>query len=135
MCKNIYLIDDDQQFQYLFATYFGDFANEANITTYNRAETVLEHLIIYKEDPRKLPDIIVVDLSLPSMNGIDFVERMEGLIKELAKTPELYIITVNQDPETMMILKTNPLVRAFFNKPINSDICEHILGLKNGAYA
>jgi DNA-binding NarL/FixJ family response regulator len=59
------------------------------VATYANAEDALEHL------PRKKPDVVLMDIGLPKMSGIECVERL----KERAPEIQVMMLTVYEDDD------------------------------------
>ncbi len=65
---NILLIDDDSVLLKLYSTRLE--ADGHRVVTATNGEIALQHLVTYK------PDVIVLDLLMPKMNGFEFLERL-----------------------------------------------------------
>jgi CheY-like chemotaxis protein len=65
---NILLIDDDSVLLKLYSTRLE--ADGHRVVTATNGEIALQQLITYK------PDVIVLDLLMPKMNGFEFLEEM-----------------------------------------------------------
>lgn len=65
---NILLIDDDSVLLKLYSTRLE--ADGHRVVTATNGEIALQHLATYK------PDVIVLDLLMPKMNGFEFLERL-----------------------------------------------------------
>lgn len=57
--------------------------------------TVTDGRQLLAEAPRLKPDVIVLDMAMPFLNGLDAGRRL----KELMPTARLIYVTVNQDPD------------------------------------
>ncbi len=65
---NILLIDDDSVLLKLYSTRLE--ADNHRVVTATNGEIALQHLTTYK------PDVIVLDLLMPKMNGFEFLEKL-----------------------------------------------------------
>jgi len=73
-----------------------------------------------------LPDIILLDLEMPEMDGWSFLrelEEMDGVLKMIG----VYILSAFTSSEDRNIAKNNPLIRGFFNKPLSGANVQSIL--------
>lgn len=70
--KNVLLIDDDTDDQEIFIEAAAEISPNINCTLYSDAEAALQHLA----ENIILPDAIFLDLNMPRMDGIEFLERL-----------------------------------------------------------
>lgn len=62
------------------------------------------------------PDLILLDLNMPGMNGWEFLDRFN----ETGKKTEVYILTSSIDPSDYKKAKRYPQVKKYIEKPLNS---------------
>ena len=85
--------------------------------------------LMQKIDPMNLPDIILVDINMPQMNGLEMVERL----KKNPKTASIPICMLTTETGSEELLRAKSLgVNAFLVKPIKK---EQILAVVNGLLA
>ncbi len=65
-----------------------------------------------------LPDIILLDLGMPNLNGWDFLKEFERLFPKPGNT-QIYILSAFQNAADRILVKDHPLVQGYFNKPIS----------------
>lgn len=83
---------------------------DVTLLTAPSAETAIEYAIVYK------PDIIVMDMNLPGMNGVDAARYMKSLPETRAIT--LFAVSTDVRNETQKRAEAAGIER-FFTKPIN----------------
>jgi CheY-like chemotaxis protein len=69
--KSILLVDDDQDDKYFFAKALGETGQEVELTTATNGAEALEKLQF------STPDIILLDLNMPVMNGVTFLKKIK----------------------------------------------------------
>lgn len=117
--RNVCIIDDDPIFvfglqRFLTIARLGeDFVHFAN------GSAAIEGLRKYRKEHNKMPDLILVDLNMPVMDGWQFLEHFKS---ELVKNDQLvFIISSSIDPADINRAKEFPFIREFIYKPITSD--------------
>lgn len=78
-------------------------------------EEALEYLSELKRTGRKKPDIILLDLNMPKMNGIEFLTHMRQI--EEWKEIKVFIITTSEEREDKE-LSLNLGVSGYIVKPL-----------------
>jgi CheY-like chemotaxis protein len=77
--KSILLVDDDQDDKYFFSKALNETGEEINLATAANGADALEKLKQF------IPDVILLDLSMPVMNGISFLKHIkkDKLLKDI----------------------------------------------------
>jgi DNA-binding response OmpR family regulator len=91
--KTILVIDDDQQILNLVETLFQQ--EGARVITSLDPEAALR--LLYRHQP----DLVIVDLMMPVMNGLELARR----IRELSAVPIMMLTAVSSDQETVRALR------------------------------
>jgi CheY-like chemotaxis protein len=81
------------------------------------------------EDPTSLPDIIILDINLPKLNGLEVLERLKN-DENLRKIP--VIILTSSSSEKDICQAYGNYANCYIVKPINMDeFIEVILSIEN----
>ena len=78
-------------------------------------------------DPSQLPDVILLDLNMPVMDGSDFLERYLMLEPRIGKKIHIYIVTSSVDPVDVERANRINAVTDYFVKPLTRDKLVSIL--------
>jgi len=81
MPKRIIIIDDDETSRFLYRYYFQSVSDIEIIAEFDNAEEA------FLEIPRLMPDVVIVDYTLPGMSGIELADR-------LGQYPEMKVLLV-----------------------------------------
>jgi len=116
----IWIIDDD--LVSLFATRYGieQWDTTCKVFDFDSGETALKVFSDTLEAGDKIPDIILLDLVMPTMNGWEFLERFEALQID-SKTTDVYILSAFTNSKDRDIAKGHPSVKGHFDKPISKE--------------
>jgi CheY-like chemotaxis protein len=71
------------------------------------------------------PELILLDLVLPGMDGFDFLNRLEAL--SLPVTPPVYMLTVSLRSRDREQAATYASVRGFLLKPLTEEMLRQIM--------
>ena len=123
------LIDDDRIFIFaakriLKATEFCD-----NFTIYNNGAEALIGLRDIIKSGNNIPDLILLDLNMPIMDGWQFLDEFVKI--ENSKKITLYIVSSSIDPADSEKAKQYEQITDFIVKPITKDALTKIVNTIN----
>lgn len=127
----IFIIDDDQ-FSLFFTRYklLTDKLTE-DIHTFLSAEEGLKSLSQCNDD--SIPDVILLDLNMPVMDGWQFLEALESSWPRYKNRCRVFILTSSLDSSDQKRANLNPMVAGFFDKPLHSEDILQIHSEKGGS--
>ena len=82
--------------------------------------------IIYFEATSDLPDILLLDIEMPEMDGWGFLDEFCKLEKRINKESTVYIASSSIAIEDKLKAKKYECVKEFLSKPINLDKLQKI---------
>ena len=86
----------------------------------------LDYFKLNLSEKALLPDLILLDLNMPILDGWQFLDKYEPLIKSLSKEIPVYIVSSSVDEEEYLKAKTFHSVRDFIVKPITVERLQQI---------
>jgi CheY-like chemotaxis protein len=116
--KSILLIDDDPIFVYLTRRIIASTNCPCDITEFTDGELALDYLISMSGEPDLLPDVIFLDLSMPVMDGWEFLKEYALLRPRINKEISLYIVSSSISPQEVERSKSYTVVADFLIKPV-----------------
>ena len=96
------------------------------ITKY-MAMDALEYLKIEKEGS-PYPDLIFLDINMPSMNGWEFLEQYDCLDKKLQSRAIIIMLTTSENPDDLLKAQGWACVSDYRSKPLTVEIMKEIVG-------
>ena len=121
------IIDDDSIFVYGIKRIMNeiDFCDE--IIVYANGESALNELGSLVQEGKKLPDVILLDLNMPVMDGWVFLDDFVKIPNHNQDHLSLYILSSSINPSDIEKAKNYPIVNKFISKPVTISDLKHIL--------
>lgn len=120
--KITYLIDDDKLSIRLMSMLISKKKFCEEIVSFCNAELALETLKINCNTPQTLPDVILLDLNMPILDGWQFLDEFSLL--PLEKDISIFIVTSSIDPSDIEMAKNYKMVKSYIMKPITAQKLE-----------
>lgn len=116
--RNLYVIDDDKIYHFLLKNLLKQNNINVNSTFFANGHDAIEFLSA-NNDNEILPDIILLDVNMPIMNGWQFLEDYIKLKGTLLKEPVIYMISSsNNEVDINKAREFTGVVNEYFLKPI-----------------
>lgn len=120
--SKVFIIDDDPIHQRIAQIMIAKHELFDEYTSYTEPDLALEYLRKNEKNEKSLPDVILLDLNMPVMDGWDFLEAFEKFEAELSKNVRVFIVTSSVDDKDKLRSKTFSCVKGFISKPLSPDI-------------
>ncbi|HDZ14252.1 hypothetical protein LCGC14_1121820 [marine sediment metagenome] len=114
----LWLIDDDVICRYACNYKLEQSGKKFEIIGHSSAFEGLTSLAAFLHENKKLPDIILLDLNMPGMDGWSFIEEIEKMGDTVSKI-QIYILTSFTNLNDRKIAQQHPLIKGFFRKPLS----------------
>ena len=119
--KRIMIVDDnviDQMItsRVLKSNYIFD-----EIVTMMSATEALNYLDDHINDPKLLPNLILLDLDMPLMNGFGFLEKFNNYSSTIKAACTIVVLTASDVLSDLDKMKSNPHVLSLISKPLDKN--------------
>ena len=124
--NSLFVIDDDKIYHFLLKNLFKQ--NGINVSTsfFHNGQEAIE-AIKNDKDGSAIPDLILLDVNMPIMNGWQFVEEYNRLFESLPRTSQIYMISSSNDEVDINKAKAyGKIVKDYLLKPICKEDLEKI---------
>jgi CheY-like chemotaxis protein len=74
-----------------------------------------------------LPDIILLDIYMPEMDGWEFIQEFQKIKDQLTKRIEIHIITSSNHPKDITRARTFPEIKAYLQKPVTLEALQEVV--------
>jgi CheY-like chemotaxis protein len=119
--KAIWVIDDDAIYQIIINKIIQRSEMFSAISIFKNGKGAIEALQNSLNNNALLPDIILLDINMPIMDGWEFMEEMGSLKSQLRKQIIIYIVSSSIAIEDKNKSKTYPDILGYLSKPITTD--------------
>ena len=120
--SKVFIIDDDPIHQRIAQIIIEKYQLFDEFISYTEAEKALKFLKENLKNTQSLPDIILLDLNMPVVDGWEFLEVFESLHKDLDKAIRIFIVTSSVDEKDKLRAQAYSSVKGFISKPLTPDI-------------
>jgi len=125
--SRVFIIDDDPIHQRIAQIMISKHNLFDEYFSYTEAQKALDFLQENKKNGETLPDVILLDLNMPVIDGWDFLETFETLVKEFEKNIRVFIVSSSVDEKDVLRSKSYVAVKGFISKPLSPDIIRSII--------
>ncbi|MEG3655774.1 response regulator [Arenibacter palladensis] len=119
------LIDDDEIFQFIMKNTIAEISPDIKIKFFSDGEKGIDFLKQNLGAATNLPDIILLDVNMPFMDGWEFLNEYKSLQTEIKKDINIYLLTSSNNPSDIAVAKEISELSGYLVKPISKE------GIKN----
>ncbi|WP_017729700.1 response regulator [Nafulsella turpanensis] len=125
----VVIIDDEQVSLFLIQQRLihDGVATEKNVLSFQSAKEALTSLVQHDKD---FPDIILLDLNMPEMDGWKFLKELAAYEPKITGQCRIFILTTSLDVLDEDRAKGHSMVAGFFHKPLSSEDIKKIVSTK-----
>lgn len=125
MFESIFLVDDDRTSNFLNKKILKNIYKNVDIIDFISSEEALGHLTSKQYMPGKEPDVVLLDINMPDIDGWEFIERLKTVNK--AHYFKIIMLSSSIDENDMDKAKRYKEVKGFITKPLRVDVLERFL--------
>jgi response regulator of citrate/malate metabolism len=128
---NLWIIDNDPMVSFYIKrlTELGALADI--ITIYDSPRGAVDYLLLHKTSLEHLPDIILLDIYMPDMDGWEFLQEFQKIKDKLMKNVEIHIITSSNHPKDISRAQSFPEVKSYLQKPVTLEALQEVVANYN----
>jgi CheY-like chemotaxis protein len=117
MSKKVAIVDDDDIFQFTTKIKFEKLGLVEDVMIFNDGEEAIQ--FIQSGDKDDMPEILLLDINMPIVDGWDFLELFEKVPKEKQQMMEILMLSSSINPDDVKRAEANAYVVDYITKPIS----------------
>ena len=116
--ESVYFIDDDPIYVFISKKIIVEQNFCKNFKVFENGKSAIEAIVDSETTKQKLPNIIFLDLTMPIMNGWEFLESFQASPIENKETIKIIVMSSSINPLEIDMIKSYPIVSDYIVKPI-----------------
>ncbi len=116
--NTVYIVDDDMMCQYIAKTVVESVATTRDVRVFSNGLEAIDAIERNLESVEKLPDMILLDIMMPVLDGWGFLTSYALLKPRVGKEILIYIITTSNNPMDVERAKNFSDVSGYMVKPV-----------------
>lgn len=117
---NICIVDDDEIYQFTVIKTLKSINLDKNIISFSDGEEAINFMMDNLNNEEELPDVILLDINMPIMDGFQFMEEYVKIKPKVGKNISIYMVSSSVDPVDMQRAKNISEISDYIIKPIKS---------------
>ncbi len=123
----ILLVDDDDATNFLHRIVVQRSACTEHLEIALNGEEAIAYLQAAYNDQHPRPDLILLDINMPIMNGWEFLDEYHKLQPEQKSKTVIVMLTTSLNPDDRNRSEEIPEINGFRNKPLDEEVLTEIL--------
>ncbi len=119
--KKVLIIDDDEISNFISQKLLEQCKVAEEINSYDNAREALTFIDTCISRGKAVPDMILLDINMPLMNGWDFLKRFEAIPGISKETTKLYILSSSVYSKDFDTAAKHELVSGYIVKPLSKE--------------
>lgn len=115
------LVDDDRIYQFTTERLLQKLGVDIDFLWFKDGEEALHYISLHREREDMLPDILIVDINMPYMDGWQFLDAFKDMKNDFVKPIDIYMVSSSIDDRDMRRARSIAEVRDYVEKPITRE--------------
>jgi len=121
------LLDDEDIFNFLSEEVIHQVNPDYQCEVFSESEIALNYISSQIQQNLPVPDVILIDIRMPGMNGFDFLESIQQYSESSLKNTVAYILSSSLDLRDHNRAGNFSMVKGFESKPLSEEMVRDII--------
>jgi CheY-like chemotaxis protein len=121
------VIDDDSIARLMSEIMIFNYKIAKKTITFEDGKAALDYFKTFKDQPDMLPELILLDINMPVLNGWGFITKFARLAPQLSRKVVIYLVSSSVDPHDHHRATELELVSGFIIKPVTKHALEDVV--------
>lgn len=119
--KSILLVDDDHVTQFINRALIKKLKLCQDVKLAMNGEEAIHYLKLNCQQDHNCPDLILLDLNMPVMDGFEFLHEYENFFSEDKRKPKIVVLTTSSSPNDIKRIFKFSSVSDYLTKPLTEE--------------
>ena len=116
--RKVFLVDDDFVFREAAEVLITSSGLTEKVLHFENGLEVYNRLVELAETPEHLPEIMLLDINMPVMNGWELLEELRTEKSVIRDSIQIHILTSSIAPEDLNLSKEYEFIDGYITKPL-----------------
>lgn len=126
--NTIWIVDDDQFYVFVLKKLISKNSLCNEILSFTNGEEAIVHLGEVINSQEDFPDLIILDINMPLMDGWEFLEEYINIKHLIEREIPIYMVSSSINPIDIEKARSYPQISDYILKPIKMDDLKRITG-------
>lgn len=119
--NTILVIDDSKYDRFIASEFLESYASVNEIVCVDSAQGGLDYIKSCEKNVEKLPQIILLDIKMPQMDGFDFLNSFAAFSTQIKERCKVFMLSSSVDPHDISRAEKSEYVFDFIEKPLSEE--------------
>ncbi|KAA0991914.1 response regulator [Dyadobacter aurulentus] len=125
--NNLWVVDDDEIYRFAIKIIINRAGISEQTFYFNNGQVAIDAFIDNLHTPDQLPDLILLDLNMPVLDGWQFLDEVSKLLHNVPKKVNIFLVSSSNDEEDVARAKSFDIVQDLIVKPLTTKALNDIL--------
>jgi CheY-like chemotaxis protein len=126
--KCVLLVEDDQTHNFFNSFLIESLALADQVAVAENGADALQYLERAGSGEEQMPELILLDINMPVMNGFEFIDTYEKLNEDMKSKILVVMLTTSMRPTDIERAKSYPSIAEYLYKPVSQQTLSDLIG-------